>query len=393
MKKLIFILILLSAILPSCSSQAPDAPIITDNFPETEGENFETITANAEETEVNNVPLEKTASDILSSMTLEEKVGQLFLARNPKTKEEGLNMINKYHVGGIIFFGRDFKNSNPDEFRTMIEDYNRSSKISLLTAVDEEGGTVCRASLYKSFRNEKFRSPAELYASGGLKKIKEDAAEKSEFLLNLGLNFNLAPVADISTNEDDFIFERSLGKGREETAKYVSETIKVMNKKNILSALKHFPGYGNNKDTHTGIAYDERSYESIAKNDLIPFESGIKAGAPVVMVSHNIVKSIDPEMPASISEKVTGILRNRLSFDGVIMTDDLSMDAIKDFTESGEAAVLAILAGCDLLCCSDVETQYNAVMSAIIKGRITEERIECSTLRIINLKLKYGIFE
>ena len=400
MRKLIKILFALTVLILLTACKSTDIPPSTDSTPETsfppetKKEAEATMAYDPPETEdTAEMPNEKTADEILSEMSIEEKVGQLFLARNPKTAPQGKELIETYHVGGIIFFGRDFKNSTPSEFKKLIDSYNKTSGIPLLTSVDEEGGTVTRASLYKAFRAEKFASPAELYKLGGLEKILSDAAEKSDFLLDLGLNFNLAPVADISTDENDFIFERSLGLGKEETAQYVSLVVKLMNQKGILSALKHFPGYGNNKDTHTGIAYDKRSFESIMENDLVPFAAGIEAGAPVIMVSHNIVESIDSNMPASLSGDVIKILRDELGFEGVIMTDDLSMDAIKDFTESGEAAVLAILAGTDLLCCSDIETQYQAVLEAVKSGRISAERIEESVLRILNIKLCYKIIK
>ncbi|MBR4296233.1 MAG: beta-hexosaminidase [Clostridia bacterium] len=331
------------------------------------------------------------ADELLSSMTLEEKVGQLFLCRNPLLLSDGLRLIEEKHVGGIIFFGRDFRNSNPEKFKDLIKSYNEKSKTPLLTAVDEEGGTVCRASLYDAFRHEKFSSPAELYEAGGIDAILADAKEKSEFLLDLGLNFNLAPVADLSQDEQDFIYKRSLGKGTSETSDFVRETVRVMNESGILSALKHFPGYGGNADTHIGIVYDTRSIETLRQNDFLPFIAGIEAGAPVILVSHNIIECIDSSLPASLSPKVIDILRTELKFDGVIMTDDLSMGAIESFTESGNAAVLAILAGNDLLCCSDIENQYDAVLEAVKDGRISEDRLNESVLRILKMKLKYNI--
>ncbi|MBQ8208503.1 MAG: beta-hexosaminidase [Clostridia bacterium] len=401
MKRLIFILLISLFLTASCGINESKtqsetkitestSDIVTDH-PETEIDTH-TQTQALTESALGTVtsPIAP-AEQILAEMTLEEKVGQLFLARNPQSEDEGIDTIKERHVGGIIFFARDFRHSSPEKFRAMIDNYNENANIPLLTAVDEEGGTVCRASLYSSFREEKFASPSELYTEGGLERILSDAAEKSEFLLDLGLNFNLAPVADISTDEEDFIFSRALGLGKKETAEYVSEVVKVMEKKGILSALKHFPGYGNNEDTHTGIAYDKRSLESIRENDLIPFEAGIRAGTPAVMVSHNIVESIDPSLPASLSEKVMEILRSEMDFHGIIMTDDLSMDAIENFTESGEAAVLAILAGADLLCCSDIERQHEAVLEAVRNGRISEERLNESVLRIINMKLRYKI--
>ncbi len=353
---------------------------------ETEKENGKEI-----ETAPPNAPIDEEAQGILSEMTLEEKIGHLFLARNPKTKEEGLALIAEKHIGGIIFFARDFKGSTPEKFRELISLYSAFSHIPLLTAVDEEGGDVCRVSNYNAFRDEKFKSPAELYSEGGMDKILSDCDEKSQFLLSLGLNFNLAPVADISVNEKDFIFHRALGLGRDETAEYAAALVRRMNENGILSAIKHFPGYGNNEDTHTGIAYDSRSLEHLRENDLVPFKKAIESGAPVVMVSHNVITALDAEYPASLSEKAYELLREELGFEGVIMTDDLSMGAIGDFCDSGEAAVLAIEAGADLLCCSDIETQYAALKSAVESGRITIERIEESVMRLLKMKLKFSI--
>ena len=386
MKK--YILILIVILLSSCSIGIP-----FEETPEGDGTVCKNNSKDTQNTESSQsiIPDNDAVYNLLSSMTIEDKVGQLFLARNPKTEEEGTALIEKYKVGGIIFFGRDFKGSDPQSFSALIKSYNSISKIPLLTAVDEEGGTVCRASLYTAFRDKRFASPAELYEAGGLEAILSDAAEKSDFLISLGLNFNLAPVADISTNEKDFIYKRSLGKGRDETADYVSETVKVMKNHGIISSLKHFPGYGSNSDTHTGIAYDKRSLSDIRKNDLVPFDAGIAAGAPVVMISHSIVECIDSKMPASLSPKVLSLLRDELCFEGVAMTDDLAMDAIGEFTKSGEAAVLAIIAGNDLLCCSNIASQYPAVIEAVKSGRISEERIDESVLRIIKMKLEYKI--
>ncbi len=339
------------------------------------------------------VSAEERAAEILNKMTLEEKVGQLFLCRNPKSEEQGYELIENCHVGGIIFFGRDFKNSSPKLFAEMLEGYSARTAVPLLTAVDEEGGSVCRASSYRAFRAQRFSSPSELYALGGMEMIAQDAVEKSEFLLELGINFNLAPVADISQNPKDFIFYRTVGLDVSGTAEYVETVVKSMNEKRILSALKHFPGYGNNEDTHTGIAYDKRSLEHLMNNDLVPFMRGIECGAPVIMVSHNIVESIDGTCPASLSEKVMSLLRAELGFEGVIMTDDMSMDAITDFAGGGEAAVVAVLSGADLICSSDPFVQYEAVLEAVKKGEISVERIEESVIRILEMKINYGIIE
>ena len=338
-------------------------------------------------------PSDEKIRKILSEMTLGEKIGQLFLARNPKTKKEGLELIEEKSIGGIIFFARDFKGSTPEDFKALIESYSASSHIPLLTSVDEEGGDVCRVSNYVSFRNEKFKSPAELYSEGGIERIISDCDEKSKFLLSLGLNFNLAPVVDISVDENDFIYHRALGQDRDKTAEYAVSLVEKMNENGILSAIKHFPGYGNNEDTHTGIAYDSRSLDALRENDLVPFREAIREGAPAVMISHNVIIALDPKYPASLSSAAYKLLREELGCEGVIMTDDLSMGAVSDFTDSGEAAVLAVEAGADLLCCSDIEDQYSALLEAVESGRISIERIEDSVLRLLSMKLKFGIIK
>lgn len=155
--------------------------------------------------------------------------------------------------------------------------------------------------------------------------------------------------------------------------------------------LKHFPGYGNNVDTHTGIAYDNRSYETFQTNDFLPFIAGIKAGANSILVSHNIVKSMDDTMPASLSSNVHKILREELAFDGVIMTDDLSMDAITKLTGSVAAAITAINAGNDLLIATDYKTQIPAVIEAVNKGDIKEETIDDAVLRVLKWKVTLGL--
>lgn len=338
---------------------------------------------------------EKDAADAellqqLENMTLAEKVGQMFLVRCP---QDGVEGVLEYHVGGYVLFARDFEDETKDSVRNKIELYQESSKIPLLIAVDEEGGSVVRISKYPEFRERAFLAPRELYAEGGMERIAEDTKEKAELLLSLGVNVNLAPVCDISRNRDAFMYMRSFGGDAEETAGYVATVVQTAKESGLGSALKHFPGYGENADTHEGIVYDTRSYETYTESDFIPFSAGMEAGAGAVMVSHNIVQCMDAEMPASLSSEVHRILREELSFDGVILTDDLYMDAIQDFTGKEAAAVAAVLAGNDMLCCTDFEVQIPAVIDAVEDGRISEKQIDESVLRILKWKAELGIFE
>ena len=260
----------------------------------------------------------------------------------------------------------------------------------MLIGVDEEGGTVNRISTNTEFRSEPFKSSQELYAEGGFDLIYEDTITKANFLKELGINVNFAPVVDVSTNPDDYIYKRSFGKNANLTSEYASTVVTAMKEANIASVLKHFPGYGNNTDTHTGISIDNRTLETFKESDFLPFEAGIKAGANIVLVSHNIVTNIDSNNPASLSTRVHEILRNDLGFAGVIITDDLYMDAISKNYDSS-VAVLAILAGNDLICTTDFESQIPEVIAAVEDGTISIDRINESVRRILELKLELNL--
>lgn len=334
---------------------------------------------------------EEKAQEILSDMTLEEKVGQMFFVRC--IKEQALEDIETYHLGGYILFGDDFKEKTKNDIKTTLSGYQEKAKIPLLIGVDEEGGTVNRISKYSAFRKFPFKSPQDLYKEGGFDLITSDTKEKANLLKSLGINVNLAPVCDVSTDSKDFINGRSFGKNAEKTSDYVKTVVTQMKKSGIGSTLKHFPGYGNNVDTHTGIAIDERTYENFLNSDFLPFQAGIEAGADSILVSHNVVKSMDKDYPASLSKKVHKILRAELGFQGVIMTDDLSMDAIKDYTGDEEAAILAISAGNDLVVATDYNVQIPAVIAAIENGDLSVDRIDESVIRILLWKFDLGLIK
>ncbi len=333
----------------------------------------------------------KEAEAVLQNMTLEEKVGQLFLVRFPDSGV--IEEIKHDHPGGYILFGKDFAHETKSSILAKLKECQKASKIPLVLAVDEEGGTVIRVSAYTAFRHEKFLSPREVYEEGKLSAILKDSSEKSALLKSIGLNMNLAPVADISTNPSSFMYDRSYGQDAEETSIYVSQLINNMNQDGMISVMKHFPGYGDNADTHTGIAKDERPYETFQNADFLPFIRGIEAGAPCILVSHTIVMSMDKEKPASLSENVHNILRNELNFSGIIMTDDLAMDAVKPYVDNGEAAVQAILAGNDMIISSDFKANKKEILNAVKHGRISEAQIDKAVKRILAWKYSYQILE
>ena len=325
----------------------------------------------------------------LQEMTLEQKVGQLFLARHPATG--GMEDVSTYHLGGYIFFAEDFANKYPDDIYWTMIDYQAVSNIPMLLAVDEEGGTVNRISRNPNLRETPFLSPRTLYSQGGLDAVLQIEEEKCTLLQYLGLNVNMAPVCDITTDPGAFMYKRSLGQSPEITGEYIRSTVELMSQYGIGSVLKHFPGYGNNTDTHTGIAVDRRTLEELEQVDLVPFAAGIDAGCGAILVSHTIVEALDPQLPATLSPAVHDYLRNELGFLGVIVTDDLVMQAITDTYGAGEAAVLAVLAGNDLLCSTEYQIQYQAVLEAVQNGRISEEQLNEAVLRILRWKADLGL--
>ena len=157
--------------------------------------------------------------------------------------------------------------------------------------------------------------------------------------------------------------------------------------------MKHFPGYGNNADTHTGIAVDERPYERFETADFLPFSAGIAAGAPFVLVSHNIVNCMDDTLPASLSPKVHEVLRGTLGFDGLIVTDDLAMDAVKSYAQNGSAAVLALLAGNDMIVTTDYREQIPQVIAAVEHGELDEREIDAHVYRVLHEKQALGLID
>ncbi len=328
---------------------------------------------------------------ILASMTLEEKVGQLFVARRPQDDEEAMKAITDYHLGGFTLYACDYEHRTPEDVRALMASYREAAKLNPFIAVDCEGGRVVRASKFSAYRETGFKSPRELFAQGGYEIIDADTREKCAFLRDLGANLNYAPVLDMTGDPESYIYDRTFSHDPDATAVYAKTVVSAMNDCRMVGSIKHFPGHGNNVDTHNFVSRDDRTMEQFMACDLKPFMAGIEAGAPLVMISHNIVSCIDPQIPASLSPAVHKLLREDLGFEGVIMTDSLDMNAITLYTGDRASAVQAVISGNDLLCCSTYRAQIPAVLDAVREGLISEERIDESVLRVLKLKAEYGI--
>ena len=367
-KAIVLTAMILSLIFSGCSNASGAA---------SESENF--------------VPVDQ-AQVILDKMSLEEKIGQMFLIRY-SDDQTVLSDIAQYNPGGILLFAKDFENHTKESIKAQLDTCQQASGTPLIIGVDEEGGVVTRISRFTNFRSERFKSPQDLYAEGGFERIASDTDEKCALLKSIGINVNLAPVADVSEDPSSFIYDRTIGQNAEITSEYVRTVVGRMKANGMGSALKHFPGYGDNGDTHTDIITDTRPLGAFVSGDLLPFQAGIDEGTDIVLVSHNIVSCMDPDYPASLSPTVHALLRNTIGFDEVIMTDDLVMSAITEYTDGKSAAVQAVIAGNDLLCCSDYAVQVPAVIEAVKSGVISEERINESAKRIIQMKLALGIIQ
>ena len=334
-------------------------------------------------------PLPTRAELLVSRMDVAELVGQMLLVRCPATDVE--EILAEYQFGGLVLFSRDIDGETPNSLAKKLESYQHSVSIPLIISVDEEGGTVTRVSRNTAFRSTRFPSPKSAYQRGGLAYLLEIEAEKAKLLSTLGINVNLAPVCDVVTDPRAFLYDRSLCLSADGTAECIAAMVQTASENNVGSVLKHFPGYGNCDDTHIGTALDDRSLEDFYSVDFVPFKAGIQAGAGGIMVCHNIVTCMDAGMPASLSPEVHRILRTDLGFTGVIITDDMAMDAISGVYGEGEAAVLAVLAGNDMLCTSSYKVQYQAILEAVEDGRISVSQLRQSVLRIMEWKTDLGL--
>ncbi len=351
----------------------------------------EELNTTEEPTESPDDILDRELTELVDSMTLEEKVGQMFFIRADASFDQ--NTFDTYHPGGIILFGQDVEYKTVSQLQAYIDTFQSYSTYPLFIGIDEEGGTVTRISGNSNLVDESFQSPRNLYEQGGFEAVIEDSHKKSSLLKSFGINVNFAPVVDYSVDSGDFMYRRAFGSNIDETCEFAERIVAAMKEDKMGCVLKHFPGYGNNGDTHTNIITDYREYDIFVEQDFLPFEAGIEAGADSVLVSHNIVVSMDEKYPASLSEKVHIILREDLGFDGVIITDDLAMSGVSDFVSADAAAVQAVQAGNDMMLVSDYAIQYDAVVAAVQNGEIDIQQIDESVKRIMKWKYNLGLLE
>ena len=345
---------------------------------------------------------QKTAQATLASMTEDEKLWQLFFVTpeaitNVNTAtvagEATKNALAQYPVGGIVYFAKNLEDRA--QAAALLANTQSYAKIPLFLGVDEEGGTVSRIGANEALGGTKvadMRSfgqsadPAQVYAAG---------QTLAANLTGLGFNLDFAPDCDVVSGVDSVIGSRSFGSDPELCASLAGVIVKSLRAEGVVSCLKHFPGYGSAvTDDHYGTSTLSKTLEELESCDFLPFASGIESGAAFVMVSHLSVPEVTgDETPGDLSSKIVSeLLRNKLGFQNVIITDAQNMGAITDHYTSAEAAVQALGAGVDMvLMPDDLQAAYDGVLAAVQNGTLTEARINESVLRILTVKAHFGI--
>lgn len=350
-------------------------------------------------------PADQRIHDLMDSMTLEEKIGQmLFLAY--RWDEDGENVlemddelkeyISRFTPGGFVLFAENLQGI--DQTVSLINDLQAYSRIPLFISVDEEGGIVSRLNKAPGLHSTVMPEAWTVGLTGRPEYAYKAARAIASEVSSLGFNMNFAPVADIFSNpENKVIGKRAYGTEPEIVSRMVCQAVKGFADEKVIPVLKHFPGHGDtSEDTHTGAAQVDHDQKRLESFELIPFREGIEAGADAVMIAHILLpRLMDEPVPATISkEVVTGLLREKLGFGGVIITDAMEMSALSSFYDDEEAAVMAVLAGIDMLLMPrSAEKAFGAILSSVKTGVIPEERINESVYRILRLKDKYGILD
>ncbi|MCM1057314.1 MAG: glycoside hydrolase family 3 [Firmicutes bacterium] len=335
---------------------------------------------------------------LLANMSIREKVYQLFMVFpsavtgvSPVTKagDRTRQALADYPVGGFIYDKTNMvSRAQVTEMLTKVQTYSR---IPLILTCDEEGGRVNRL---MSTVGTTYIDSMMSYRDQGPEKAAENAKTIAADLASCGFNTDLAPVADVWSNpENKVIGDRAYSDDFDQAATLVAFAVEGFHAGGVACTLKHFPGHGDTAaDSHTGAAYVTKTLDQLRSGELLPFQAGIDAGADMVMIGHLTVSDIE-DVPALFSYRiVTELLREEMGFEGVVITDSLQMKAVTDYYDSGQAAVLAIQAGVDILLCpQDLEAAANALINAVETGAISEERLNESVLRILRLKEKMGL--
>lgn len=350
------------------------------------------------------VSVQQQIDSCLEDMTLEEKVAQLFIIQPEAILDVGTAVaagdatreaINQNPVGGFIYFGDNLQSKEQtQEMLKNVQTYSMErTGFPAFLSVDEEGGTVARVAGTGNFDIPKIGDMADIGAAGDVDAAKQVGEDIGSYLAELGFNLDFAPVADVLSNpENTVVRDRSFGNDPELVSDMAIAVSDGLEEKGILSTYKHFPGHGaTSADTHKGYAYTDKTLEELEACELIPFQRCIADGAKIIMAAHISAPNVTgDDTPTSLSKTmVTDILREKMGYTGLVVTDAMNMGAITEEYTSAEAAVKALQAGVDVvLMPENYQQAYQGVLDAVADGTLTEERINESVTRILTVKLE-----
>lgn len=395
MKSAVCLILSLLLALSACGT-APEEPALPS--PDAEGVATPAPTPTPEPTPTPD-PVLTRAEELLAGMSLREKLCQLMIVRpevltgeSPVTAagETTRLALEQYPVGGLIYSVDNLVTQ--EQTREMIENTQSYSKIPLIISADEEGGNVGRL-MYKL-------GTTFIHSMYSYKDMGEDTAYQNALTIGTDMvsclfNTDFAPVADVWTNPANTVIgDRAYSDEFGQASELVAAAVRGFTESGVICCVKHFPGHGDTStDTHEGAAVVDKSLEELRAGEFLPFEAGIEAGVDMVMVGHITVNAVDDE-PATIShEVITGLLREELGWDGAVVTDSLDMGALAGY-EIGEVCVKYLEAGGDIMLgIPDLAAALTALETAVTEGRLTEQRIDESALRVLMLKLSHGIAE
>lgn len=339
--------------------------------------------------------LDAVINAMIDAMPIEDKVAGLFFVTPEaitgvdtavKAGDGTKDALTQYAVGGIIYSKKNIKDA--EQFREMLSNTELYSKYPIFLGVEEEGGSV--STLAAAGLIDKQSSAADIGGSGDVGQAYSAGAGLGTGLADYGINVDFAPVADLANVENSVMDSRAYGDEASAVSAYVINMINGLQEQGVTACIKHFPCGGSTKeDTHDGLAVSERSEEELRSQELAVYQSSIDAGAQMIMVGHTAVPALTGDnMPASLSGTlVTDLLRNEMGYTGVIITDAMNMKAISEYYGSGQAAVMALKAGCDMILMpEDFQEAYEAVLAAVQDGTISEERINDALRRIYRIK-------
>ncbi|MCA0971221.1 beta-N-acetylhexosaminidase [Halobacillus litoralis] len=341
--------------------------------------------------------LEKEIENKVEQMSLEDKAAQLFMVgfEGTSLSPSERSMIQQGHVGGVILLGRNVRSD--DQLHQLVTSIKQSNSTStpLFVGIDEEGGRVSRipaslSSLPSSKQIGNAGDPELSYDVG------QSLAAKVK---HYGINMNFAPVLDINNNPDnEVIGDRSFGSDPETVTRLGIPTMKGIRSEGVIPVVKHFPGHGDTSvDSHAQLPIINKTTEQLNAFEWVPFKKAIQSGADAVMTAHILFPALDEQYPATFSKKVvTGVLREQMNYDGLVITDDMAMGAISENYGTEEAVLKAIEAGVDIVLLTDTrnnqfERVHQSLLEAVEKGELSEEQIDESVKRILKVKQKYKL--